>query len=180
MKISRQRISTKSKSAGFSLLELLLVVGVAAVLIIAGVAAYSLVSGGQKAGEAERQVFQIKAAIKNAFPDGRYPSADLTVTNMIKTKAFSGMKNATTAPLDPWGGTVSVAGTAANGTTFTIGFPGVPAESCVDIAMATAKDADITKIQGAGTAQNITLAAPLTPAKAFATCTGEGLVWTFK
>lgn len=51
---------TKTRESGFTLLELLLVIGVAALLLIGGIATYRLVSDGNKATESTRLLLTLR------------------------------------------------------------------------------------------------------------------------
>lgn len=141
---------TQRTTGGFSLLELLLVVAVAAVLILAGIAAYTLVTNNQRSTDAKRQVAQIKSTIKTNYSSANYTGLTTTVAGSMG--AFTGMRNVTATSTDtpktPWGGTVSI---SSNATLFNIAFYTVPRASCTDLAMSMANDQELNAVQVNGT-----------------------------
>lgn len=176
MMTSKLKTLAARKASGFSLLELLLVVAVAAVLILAGVAAYSLVSGNQKAADAKRQIAQIKSTIKANYPNGGYGTGSMT-SALGNMGAYTGMKGTAAAPLDPWGGNVTVTGAD---TSYDIKFASLPRKNCVDVVMSMGTDPDLTGINGGTADTDLTL--PLQTSEAVASCTAANgsLTLTFK
>src|SRR5690606_13396578 len=98
-----------NRESGFTLLELLLVIGVAALLLIGGIATYRLVSEGNKATEAIRQVLTIKqeAAVVAQNSDTGYDGIDLQLLVDL------GVLRSTTQ-LNPFNGTYNVDGSSGN------------------------------------------------------------------
>jgi Tfp pilus assembly major pilin PilA len=118
----------QNRESGFTLLELLLVIGVAALLLIGGIATYRLVSEGNKATEATRLLLTIRqeANVMGQSQGGRYdglaflstvanPNSPLVLTGVLR----DGQRN-------PFGGvlvvnpiTAAAAAPTAIGTTAT-------------------------------------------------------------
>src|SRR5690606_13141194 len=92
-----------NRESGFTLLELLLVIGVAALLLIGGIATYRLVSEGNKATEAIRMVLTIKqeASVVAQNSDNGY--GDVDVDLMVSLGVLR-----SNAQLNPFNGTYAV------------------------------------------------------------------------
>lgn len=134
----------ENKEGGFSLLELLLVVGVGALLLLAGIATYRLVTQGTSVNEAVRVLTTIKEKNQRAFQGQRgygTPGTDLVPT-LVTMKAFpAGVLDGNDIPRHPWGGEIGIA-VNTNPQQFDITFNGVPTDACVNLG--TTFDADDT------------------------------------
>lgn len=134
----------QTKEAGFSLLELLLVVGVGALLLLVGIATYRLVTQGTSVNEAVRVLTTLKEKTQRAFQGQRgYGTAgtDLVPT-LVSMKAFpSGVLDDDDTPRHAWGDTIDI---EVNTDTqmFDITFNNVPSDACVNLG--TTFDADDT------------------------------------
>jgi len=86
---------TTSRQNGFTLLELLLVIGVAALLLIGGIATYRLVSEGNKATEAQRQLLTLRQEVQTMAQQqgGNYAGVtfDSTVSNTSSPLVTAGV-----------------------------------------------------------------------------------------
>lgn len=133
-----------NKEGGFSLLELLLVVGVGALLLLAGIATYRLVTQGTSVNEAVRVLTTIKEKTQRAFQGQRgygTPGTDLVPT-LVTMKAFpAGVLDANDLPRHSWGGEIGIS-VNNNPQQFDITFNGVPTDACVNLG--TTFDADDT------------------------------------
>ena len=129
----------KTQSAGFSLLELLLVVAVGAILILAGLGAYRLVSEGSNTNRATQQLNTLKQQTQQAFAgQGAYGTATLTslVATLDNMKALpSDMAVSGTTIRNAFGTatTITTGATAATLNTFIVTFPAVPVSSCIKL-----------------------------------------------
>ena len=181
--------NTRKAEEGFSLLELLLVVGVGALLLLAGIGTYQLVTAGSTANEAVRLIATVKQQTQRAFQGQATYGANGTdlVPTLVAMQAFpSGVVNAAGVPLDPWGGAMtglaaqSPAGAA--GDSFTITFPAVPTSSCIQIGTAfTENDTDFISLVVNGAAP-FNVANPITTAALTPLCGGAAavpMVWQF-
>lgn len=127
------------KTAGFSLLELLLVVAVGAVLILAGLGAYRLVNENNNANQSSRSLMTLKQQIQQSFTgQANYGTAntnlidDLNNLRAIPPEIIvTGTGNGAAAKGTFGAVTMAVGST---NTTFTIGFAGVPRNACVRLA----------------------------------------------
>ncbi len=148
---------------GFSLLELLLVVGVGALLLLAGIATYRLVVQGNNVNEAIRVLATIKQQTQRAFQGQRaYAAAngDDLVPTLVAMEAFpAGVLDAANLPYHPWGGLIDVtaaqspAGAVAD--SFDIVFNAVPTDACIQLGSSfDEEDSDFILLDVAGTVYN--------------------------
>lgn len=141
---------TRKQEAGFSLLELLLVVGVGALLLLAGIATYRLVTQGTSSNEAVRVLTTIKEKTQRAFQGQRgYTNGNL-VNTLVTMNAFpAGVLNDADEPIHPWGGAIDIQGAGQN---FTITFEGVPADACISLGTSfDEEDTDFVQLDIGGT-----------------------------
>lgn len=181
--------SGRMEEQGFSLLELLLVVGVGALLLLAGIGTYQLVSSGNTTNEAVRLIATIKQQTQRAFQGQPNYGAgagvganDLTPT-LVAMQAFPSGVVTAGVPRDPWGGAMDLSSdTSTNaGDSFSITFPAVPTASCTQVGTAfTESDTDFVALNAAGTVFNT--ANPVTTAALATACSSAATVamtWTF-
>ncbi len=175
-------LKKKEAEKGFSLLELLLVVGVGALLLLAGIGTYQLVTSGSTANEAVRLVATVKQQSQRAWQGQAAYGPGNMVPTLVSMQAFpGGVVNAAGTPQDPWGGAMTIVSTATNSAddSFIITFPAVPSASCIQIGTVfTENDTDFVALNIGGGA----IAPPITTA-AVAAASGTGLTpavaWTF-
>ena len=135
----------KSKK-GFSLLELLLVLGIIAALVVAAFIVYPKVQASQRAQAESNNIATIQAGVKALYTSAS-SFTGLTNTVAVQAKIFpdnmlSGTGN-TAKPINPFKGNVTLAAAAtgpssAAGSSFTITYANVPAAECVKITIAAA------------------------------------------
>lgn len=125
-------INSDRDTAGFSLLELLLVVAVGAVLILAGLGAYRLVTENNNTNQAIRLLSTLKQQVQQAYQgQATYGTGnlvdDLTALRALPTDlGTSGTGDSMTAKA--MFGNITITG---NTTTFSIGLANVPKGACV-------------------------------------------------
>lgn len=149
--------SFPAKNQGFTLLEILLVIGIAAVIAIAAFMAWPAVQSSQRANAEQSRAMTIAAGVKQAY-NGRY--SGVSNENVIRAKIPpSDMINGT-ALNSSWGGTVTVAPAATN-TKFTITYDTVPENVCLKLAPGLGQSFENVTVGGtairddaAGTAYN--------------------------
>lgn len=140
-------LNSKRKSKkGFSLLELLLVLGIIAALVVAAFIVYPKVQASQRAQAESNNIATIQAGVKALYTSAS-SFTGLTNTVAVQAKIFpdnmlSGTGN-TAKPINAFKGNVMLAAAAtgpssAAGSSFTITYSNVPAAECVKIATAAA------------------------------------------
>jgi type II secretory pathway pseudopilin PulG len=142
------------REGGFSLLELLLVVGVGALLLLAGIATYRLVTQGTSVNEAVRVLTTLKEKTQRAYQGQRSygtPGTDLVPT-LVTMRAFpAGVLDGNDTPRHPWGDTIGIA-VNANAQQFDITFTGVPTDGCVNLGTTFDNDdTDFVQLRVGGT-----------------------------
>lgn len=135
----------KSKKS-FSLLELLLVLGIVAALVVAAFIVYPKVQASQRAQAESNNIATIQAGVKALYTSAS-SFTGLTNTVAVQAKIFpdnmlSGTGN-TAKPTNAFKGNVTLVAAAtgpssAAGSSFTITYSNVPAAECVKIATAAA------------------------------------------
>ncbi|EDM1757893.1 type IV pilin [Salmonella enterica subsp. diarizonae] len=140
-------LNSKRKSKkGFSLLELLLVLGIIAALVVAAFIVYPKVQAAQRAQAESNNIATIQAGVKALYTSAS-SFTGLTNTVAVQAKIFpenmlSGTGN-TVKPINSFKGDVILAAaatgpSAAAGSSFTITYANVPAAECTKITTATA------------------------------------------
>ncbi|MBI9252209.1 prepilin-type N-terminal cleavage/methylation domain-containing protein [Escherichia coli] len=149
----------KSKK-GFSLLELLLVLGIIAALVVAAFIVYPKVQASQRAQAESNNIATIQAGVKALYTSA---SSFTGLTNSVAVQAkifpdnmLSGSGSSAT-PINAFKGNVVVASadtgpSAATGSSFTITYSNVPAAECTKIITAAAGN---FYTAGVGTAGNV-------------------------
>ncbi|ENN9152056.1 TPA: prepilin-type N-terminal cleavage/methylation domain-containing protein [Escherichia coli] len=143
----------KSKK-GFSLLELLLVLGIIAALVVAAFIVYPKVQASQRAQAESNNIATIQAGVKALYTSAS-SFTGLTNTVAVQAKIFpdnmlSG-SGTTAKPINAFKGNVTLAAAAtgpssAAGSSFTITYDNEPAAECVKIATAAAGNFYITTV----------------------------------
>lgn len=172
------------QEAGFSLLELLLVVGVGALLLLAGISTYRLVTQGTSVNEAVRVLTTLKEKTQRAFQGQRGYSngADGTISSILVTmNAFpAGVLDSNNVPRHTWGDTIDIAANPSDAQKFDITFNNVPSSACVSLGTSFYEDdTDFFSLDIDG--QTFDSGNPVTVASIAAAC-GTGTVtmtWTF-
>lgn len=179
-----QTHQTLKAQQGFSLLELLLVVGVGALLLLAGIATYRLVTQGNDVNDAIRVLTTIKAQTQKAFQgqNGYGASGTDLVPTLTAMQAFpAGVLDATNIPRHPWGDTITVA-SAADTRSFDLTFTNVPSDACINLGTTfDSRDTDFMGLQVGGT--TFTSTDIIDPNALVGPCTGgptTNMVWTFR
>ena len=152
-------IKNKKSKKGFSLLELLLVLGIIAALVVAAFIVYPKVQASQRAQAESNNIATIQAGVKSLFTSA---SSFTGLSNSVAVKAkifpdnmLSGSGNAT--PINAFKGAVTLAAantgpSGADGSSFTITYENVPASECTKIITAAAGN---FYTAGVGTAGNV-------------------------
>ncbi|HBB8367448.1 TPA: prepilin-type N-terminal cleavage/methylation domain-containing protein [Escherichia coli] len=153
-------IKNKKSKKGFSLLELLLVLGIIAALVVAAFIVYPKVQASQRAQAESNNIAAIQAGVKALYASAssftgltKYVAAEANIfpdNMLINSGAF-------TRPLNAFKGDVALAAdktgpSGADGSSFTITYSNVPAAECTKIITAVAGN---FYAAGVGTAGNV-------------------------
>jgi len=179
-------LTTNQKSkAGFSLLELLLVVAVGAVLILAGLGAYRLVSENNNTNQATRLLTTLKQQVQQSFQgQATYGTTNL-IDDLVALRAMpsdiatTGAGNAMTAK-GPFGNILIVGATNA----FVLTLNDVPKGACVRLAQQFTPQNSNDFVQLAIATTTFTQASTnMTQAQFVTTCSDTAatndMAWTF-
>jgi prepilin-type N-terminal cleavage/methylation domain-containing protein len=148
----------QAKAKGFSLIELLLVLGVLAILLVAAFVVYPQVRDRNQANAEVSNLTALKANITNLYASrgGNYDGLNTGVANQARAFPSSmngGRYGASIQPAAAWGGNVTVAVNAAPTTTtqtpsgvlsanrsFSITYAGVPDGVCLGLVSGAASN----------------------------------------
>ena len=164
----------RKNEAGFTLLELLLVVGVGAILLLAGIATYRLVTAGNNINEANKLVQTIKQQVQRLYQgQTSYGTANITA-NLVNAGIFPASALNGTTPVTPWNSNITVTG-ATN--TFTIQFAALPEDACIQLATTDlGDDPDFVDITVGTTVSTVT---PTLAAADTACGASTAILWEF-
>ena len=146
-------IKYKKSKKGFSLLELLLVLGIISALVVAAFIVYPKVQASQRAQAESNNIATIQAGVKALYTSA---SSFTGLTNSVAVQAkifpdnmLSGSGSSAT-PINAFKGNTGPS--AATGSSFTITYSNVPAAECTKIITAAAGN---FYTAGVGTAGNV-------------------------
>lgn len=180
------KTTTYKNESGFTLLELLLVIGVAALLLIGGIATYRLVSDGNKATEASRLLLTLRQEAQTMAQQqgGNYAGITFasTDTTTPSTSPFVIGGILRSQQRNPFNGNITIAPVAPANQQVTIVFENVSQASCVKLMQAINAPNDLisvgtaTRTFSSATAGDI----PVTAANAAAACNQSvnTITWT--
>lgn len=169
---------------GFTLLELLLVIGVAALLLIGGIATYRLVSDGNKATEATRLLLTLRqeAQVMAQQQGGNYEDIDFdsSVSDPANPLVVSGILR--NNQRNPFNGDIVITPTGTGNVNLEVTFGNVTQAACVRLVQAINNPNDVLEVKVGTT----TIAAdindfPVTAATAANACSGTAsdITWVF-
>lgn len=176
--------------SGFSLLELLLVVGVGALLLLAGIATYRLVTQGNDVNDAVRVLTTIKSQTQKAYQgQNGYGGAGTDLVPTLRAmQAFpAGVLDSDPAdprPRHPWGDLIEIV-SALDTRSFELRFLNVPTDACISLGTTfDSRDTDFLGADIGGVSYTSTdIIDPSTLAAPGGGCTAAALVdmvWTFR
>lgn len=178
----------QAKAKGFSLIELLLVLGVLAILLVAAFVVYPQVRDRNQANAEVSNLTAIKANITNLYASRGGNYAGLTTGIANQARAFpssmnGGVYGASASINAAWGGAVQIGDAATPGTAvaaggrqFGISYAGVPNGVCLGLVSGAASNFQQINVGSTGVFTNGTTATPASaggqfdPAAAAAAC----------
>ena len=170
--------SHRKNEAGFTLLELLLVVGVGAVLLLAGIGTFQLVSQGNNVNEGSRLLATVKQGTQSLYQgQTTYGTGSLNAI-LVNAGVFPQSALDGTTPVTPWNTNLIVTGATGE---FTVDFRDLPEEACIQMySNAVFTDPDFVSVQvgASGTADADPTLAEADGACG-ATATANDVIWTF-
>lgn len=158
-----------SKRRGFSLIELLLVLGVLALLLVAAFVVYPQVSHANRVNKELSNLSNIQANMRSMFATvgtayTKIPSATATAT-LNSARIFpSGMNGGIYTGSDikhAWSGGVTLHATTAShaglpaGRAFTINYLEVPSQACVDLVTRASPTFPVIHVYGGGSSSAV-------------------------
>lgn len=174
-----------NRESGFTLLELLLVIGVAALLLIGGIATYRLVSDGNKTTEATRLLLTLRQETQTMAQQqgGNYTGIafDSTVDDTASTTPLVASGTLRNQQRNPFNGNIKVEA-ATNNTTddnVKITFGNISRSGCGKLVSAINNPNEIISVTVNGAGALTTF--PVTAANASAACTQalNTIIWQF-
>lgn len=174
-----------NKSKGFSLIELLLVLGVLAILMVAAFVVYPQVRDRNQANSEVSNLMAAKANLNNLYAstNGDYTGLTTGVANQARvfpSNMNAGKFTASATVSSSWSGGVTVlpsaAGTFPNGTAYTanhafaITYAGVPAGVCLSLVSGAAANFQDVQVGGATVFKAAAAGGTFDPALAAAKC----------
>jgi prepilin-type N-terminal cleavage/methylation domain-containing protein len=169
---------TSTRQSGFTLLELLLVIGVAALLLIGGIATYRLVSDGNKATETSRLLLTIRQETQTMAQQqgGIYSGITYDSTSNVTTQPLVVGGTLRLNQRNPYNGAIVITPVTSD-TQLSISFAGISQAGCVKLIQAINNPNEIVSVQSTG---GTVTTFPMTAATAATTCSGvtNTIVWT--
>jgi prepilin-type N-terminal cleavage/methylation domain-containing protein len=181
--------TTPTRESGFTLLELLLVIGVAALLLIGGITTYRLVSDGNKATESTRQLLTIRQETQTMAQQngGVYTGIAYDITgagNATSPLVTSGVLR--NPQRNPFNGEIIIAPTGTGDVNLRVEFGNISQSACTKMAMAINNPAEVVSVNVVAAAAGATtggtaLTIPATAANAATACAAalNDVVWVF-
>lgn len=177
-------VQNSRHEGGFTLLELLLVIGVAALLLIGGIATYRLVSDGNKATETTRLLLTIRqeAQVMAQQQGGNYEGImfDSASDNSASPLVVSGILRGNQR--NPFNGNIIIEPEGTGDVNLRVDFENITQAACVRLVQAINNPNDVRSITVNG--NDIASSAadfPVTAADASGACvdTASTITWVF-
>ena len=174
------------REGGFTLLELLLVIGVAALLLIGGIATYRLVSDGNRATEATRLLLTLRQESQTMAQQqgGVYTGITFDSTTSDTDNVFVASGVLRDQQNNPFNGAITINVNAGDPALLDIQFDNVTRSGCTKLFTAITNPNEIATVTvNGGTARDATAdPSPLTAVNGAADCNAatNTILWTVK
>ena len=170
------------RESGFTLLELLLVIGVGALLLIGGIATYRLVSDGNKATEATRLLLTIRQETQTMAQQqgGNYTGTTFdTADGTTATGPLIGSGTLRAGQRNPFNGNIVIAPIGTSSENVTVQFTGISQSGCSKLVQAVNNANEVVSITTTAGGEITTF--PITAAIAAGACQAgnNDLTWRF-
>lgn len=177
---------TKTRESGFTLLELLLVIGVAALLLIGGIATYRLVSEGNKTTDTTRLLLTIRQQTQTMAQQqgGSYTGLTYNTTTPDANNPLVVAGTLINQQRNPFAGNIVIDVSGANDINLSVQFTNIPKPACVRLMQAMTNPSEVVSV-GTATATYTSAGAtpqiPVSVANATAACnqTANNITWIF-
>lgn len=163
----------QTTESGFTLLELLLVVGVGALLLVGGIATYRQVTSGNQTNEAQRELQRVTSSVRTAY-QSQNDYSGLDTDTAIQLGVFPGLATGTT-PTNPFGGDTTVVENGTDARLFDLEMTDVPEAACIRLGTSIQDPAELDNLDIGGTAVTV----PASIADVTAPCAGAPVDITF-
>lgn len=121
----------KIEKKGFSLMEMMLVLGAFAAIVAVGFWIYSIASERERVSTAQKQLASIQKGINDM--SGIYSNIDEARTMLLESKTLpSNMVNGN-ALVNPWKGKITITPHNGSDTFYDVSYYNVPSSSCIDL-----------------------------------------------
>lgn len=164
---------------GFTLLELLLVVGVGAILLIAGIGTFQLVTQNNKLNEGSQLLSTVKDRVQDIFKaQARYGGLNEDITSLVVNAggfppdALDGSGN----PVTPWDTPVLV---IAIFRSFRVEFQDLPEEACIKMGIDPVQNDPSYSTTSIGGTVGLGVSLTESNARCSATAADNDIQWTF-
>jgi prepilin-type N-terminal cleavage/methylation domain-containing protein len=140
----------RKHAQGFSLLELLLVLGVIAALAIAAFIVFPSVQAGNQANTETANLNTIQAGLKGLYTNGRFTGLNNTsaiTARVVPANMVANDFTGATPPTNIWGGAVTVAEASTGDTHFEIVYGDVTQAACVKLVPALVSNFEAVETQ---------------------------------
>ena len=119
------------KRKGFSLMEMMLVLGAFAAIVAIGFWIYSIASERQRINTAQKQLASIQKGISDM--SGIYSDIDEARTMLLSSKTLPSNMISGSTLVNPWKGKITITPHNGSDTFYDVSYYNVPSSSCIDL-----------------------------------------------
>lgn len=182
LSLSRRMRRTQSGNlSGMTLMEILLVLAIAAFILIGAVVLFNQADENSRGNRVQGQLTNLASTIRSAYMTSPNYTG-LTAAGLITAQQVPPDMVSGTAIRSAFG-TVDIAPTGANNDRFTITMNGLPRKACTNMLTSVSSGNNVVSIQvGSGSAYDVTASGPYNPVTAGGACTAarSNVTFTFQ